>query len=586
MDSESNLVGSVVRDPFERLAIRVSACMITEPTYYETAEQRVSKIIEDLEEVLKLEPEFISKLAYYSRNELNLRSTSNFIAAWAASHQECRRSLAEFFPFIINLPSDLLDFIERYQVLIGNKEKPKFPRFLQMMVQKKFCDFNIYQIGKYCSEGKRKRQLLKLEGSKKLTMKYVVKACHIKKPEFLVASILGRKYPITAEAFAESPLSINGEFNPELAGKRMKIPTPETWETILSKKGNNTACWESLIKTNKLPIMAMVKNIRHFINTGVDEETHNKVFEKLRNPDVIQHSRMFPFRFLTAYNILKRESILNKRLQEVQGPLEKPEKIPDDFKLHLTERLQLITCAIETLSKYEDSLTEATKLATTLNISPLRGHTVIFCDVSGSMSAPISSGPMGSITTCMDLGLLFGVMMRHICELCDVYLLSSPRLPAYPKCWIKAELEGDDIFELVEELKCNGSKLGGNTHYPFDWFDDIIAQKVFIDNIIIFSDMIISYETSQRLFTDEGFKHKQILKKYRDEVNPNMKYITVDLAGSAKDMAGANFEDDFKNIVIGGYSDAILKLISSRQITQAGAVRACKPTKRGDNNID
>jgi len=29
-----------------------------------------------------------------------------------------------------------------------------------------------------------------------------------------------------------------GDFDPKKAGKRMKLPIPETWETLLSEKGN------------------------------------------------------------------------------------------------------------------------------------------------------------------------------------------------------------------------------------------------------------------------------------------------------------------------------------------------------------
>ena len=81
MEAEGVLVGSIIKDPFERSVIRVAACMISEPKHYESSDKRVQDITSDLEEILKLEPEFICKLAYYSRNELNLRSTSNFLTA-------------------------------------------------------------------------------------------------------------------------------------------------------------------------------------------------------------------------------------------------------------------------------------------------------------------------------------------------------------------------------------------------------------------------------------------------------------------------------------------------------------------------
>ena len=373
-----------------------------------------------------------------------------------------------------------MDVIEKFQVLINNKEKAKFPSFLQTMIKKKFCDFNVYQLGKYCSEGKRKRQLLQFSKKKKLTMKAVVRACHIKRPAFLVASIIGKKYPMTSEAYAESSFSAEGDFKPELAGKRMKIPTPATWETTLSEKGNKAECWEKLIKTNKLPFMAMLRNVRNLLITGVDEDTHNMVSEKLRNPDIIQRSRLFPFRFLSAFESLtvdleelekikndpnyvpaipsgKRSLKFSRRGASSQSPKYKPKvKIP---KIIPTQ---------DTINRYKDALEEAIKLATALNVSPIRGHTVIFCDASGSMQCKISSGEMGSVRTCMDLGYLFGVMLRHVCESCDVYLLSSPQPPETPKCWRKVELEGDNIFNLLNQVKAVSDEMGRSNEYPYD----------------------------------------------------------------------------------------------------------------------
>ncbi|MFG1588302.1 TROVE domain-containing protein [Staphylococcus aureus] len=47
------------------------------------------------------------------------------------------------------------------------------------------------------------------------------------------------------DAFFRSRLP--GLFEEEKAGKRMKLPIPETWETELSLKGNKAKVWEKLI---------------------------------------------------------------------------------------------------------------------------------------------------------------------------------------------------------------------------------------------------------------------------------------------------------------------------------------------------
>ena len=43
------------------------------------------------------------------------------------------------------------------------------------------------------------------------------------------------RYPLNSEEFRQRKLE--GLFDPEKAGKRMKLDTPETWETMLSAKG-------------------------------------------------------------------------------------------------------------------------------------------------------------------------------------------------------------------------------------------------------------------------------------------------------------------------------------------------------------
>lgn len=53
------------------------------------------------------------------------------------------------------------------------------------------------------------------------------------------------RYPATLEEFYQSRLP--GIFDPDRANKRMKLPTPETWETQVSLKGNKASTWEDLI---------------------------------------------------------------------------------------------------------------------------------------------------------------------------------------------------------------------------------------------------------------------------------------------------------------------------------------------------
>jgi telomerase protein component 1 len=60
----------------------------------------------------------------------------------------------------------------------------------------------------------------------------LIRKLHISKPTKAVMCLIGKKYPQTLDEFYQAHLP--GTFDPEMAGKRMKLPVPETWETQVS----------------------------------------------------------------------------------------------------------------------------------------------------------------------------------------------------------------------------------------------------------------------------------------------------------------------------------------------------------------
>ena len=77
------------------------------------------------------------------------------------------------------------------------------------------------------------------------TLKQLIRKLHIREPVEHVMCLIGKKYPDDLESFYKSKLP--GTFDETRAGKRMKLPTPETWETQVSLKGNKALTWEDLI---------------------------------------------------------------------------------------------------------------------------------------------------------------------------------------------------------------------------------------------------------------------------------------------------------------------------------------------------
>lgn len=155
----------------------------------------------------------------------------------------------------------------------------------------------------------------KPEGGKTtLTLKQMVRQLHIDAPVFHVMCLLGKKYPANETDFRRSGLP--GVFEPAKAGTRMKLPVPETWETLLSAKGNKAETWEELIDHKKLPFMAMLRNLRNLILTGVDYKYHRWAMNKLNNEETIARSKQFPFRFFSAYEAIAVD--LEKLKQEIK----------------------------------------------------------------------------------------------------------------------------------------------------------------------------------------------------------------------------------------------------------------------------
>ena len=69
----------------------------------------------------------------------------------------------------------------------------------------------------------------------------------------------------------------------------------------------SASTWEELIEHKKLPFMAMLRNLRNLILTGVKPRYHRWVQNKLTNEQTIANSRQFPFRFFSAFEVIPKD---------------------------------------------------------------------------------------------------------------------------------------------------------------------------------------------------------------------------------------------------------------------------------------
>lgn len=94
-----------------------------------------------------------------------------------------------------------------------------------------------------------------------------------------------------------------------------KLEIADTWETELSKNGNNKASWERLLSEGKLGIMALLRNLRNFKVSGVNENLIREYFDK------VDTARALPFRFIAAakYYPSLEDSIEKAMLKNLNG---------------------------------------------------------------------------------------------------------------------------------------------------------------------------------------------------------------------------------------------------------------------------
>ena len=174
---EKHQVVLQIQDPNLYLFNLVSSCLLKEFRFYDSSDERRDLLIKALQKVADTDPEFVLQLAYYLRNQLYLRTTTNFILAFASIHERTAPFLHIYFDKSVLLPSDFLEVCQWSQIIYYLKENEynfdkldevksyefrknlKFSQYLKEALKRKFQAFSMYHLGKYCSEARRKKIL-------------------------------------------------------------------------------------------------------------------------------------------------------------------------------------------------------------------------------------------------------------------------------------------------------------------------------------------------------------------------------------------------------------------------------------------
>ncbi|KAG8194867.1 hypothetical protein JTE90_029160 [Oedothorax gibbosus] len=516
------------------------------------------------DEVKAFDPEFILKVALYSRQNLNIRSSSNFLLSYAAYHEETRPYLKKYFEACIRLPSDWIEVAELYQVFGDERIKHRsLPAALKRVMVKSFTKFDAYQLAKYNRDKTKKKHKTKVnpnvfanEENEKCpetnyTLKQLISMLHIDAPAQEIMCLLGKKYPETDESFRRSGLV--GIWNPQQAGKRMKLPQPITWETQISLLGNSAIVWEGLIDTSKLPYMAMLRNLKNLILSGISTKHHEKVLKQLENKIAVLNSRQLPLQFYEAFKVLTEiEELLNQKdsdssLIAKDTPTWKIKRMEKNL-----EKMQNASHSL--LERYKNGVSKAIEISALHNLQPIPGKSLVICDVLQPDQLGIKSN-----SKAYHLCVMMGLMTLKACEDCKMFIIyddlsekiALKEAAPFLKNMLDVCLQHEDMYQNMQRQ--NSVKA---LKHVLDFY---LKQQMFFTEKLDHVIYLRTYEADSHIKKEVA----SFLHKYRQLVNPELLYTDVDFNTSNFSLMDTDSSSE-KDVYLCGNTTQLIKFIAER----------------------
>lgn len=452
--------------------------------------------------IRKCDPVFVAQLAVYARTQMNLRTIPMVLTVELAKCHKGDNLLRRLAGKVISRADEITELLSYY--VKANSLVPKFVEAkgghnvekkvyklsnqLRKGVADAFFKFDEYQFAKYNRNGE-----IKLRDALFLTHP---------KPRTEAQKVLFEK-------IAQDNLS-----------------TPYTWETQLSKAGqegkDKKAVWEELIQSGKIGYMAMIRNLRNFLDVGVSEIWLNKVADRIADPDEVRKSKQFPFRFLSAYRSIGG------------GPSGRYAYWGDESQLSSHENL-FTPILLEALEK--------AVLVSIENIPMLANNAVLVAtDVSGSMQSTISEK---STIQNYDIGALLGMLVQA--------RVPNSVAGMFGDNWkVLTEEKVENVLAATNEIHSREGSVGYGTH-GYKVLTWALNQKRVFDRIFFFTDGQMYGRTSRDL---RGVNEKW--KLYKSTINPYAKLYLFNLGSYGQTPIDLK-QDDVHMIT--GWNDKIFTIL-------------------------
>jgi 60 kDa SS-A/Ro ribonucleoprotein len=293
----------------------VLTCLLWEDTFYEKGSD-IAKRIAAL--AAENQPEVVAALAREARDKMQLRHAPLFLVRELARRKGAGTLVAATLEHVIQRADELSEFVALY----WKEKRQPLSAGVKRGLARALTKFDAYQLAKYNRES-----VVKLRD--------VLFLCHAKPKDEAQAALWKKLVENTLES-------------------------PDTWEVALSAGKDKRENFERLLREGKLGGLAVLRNLRLMLASGVDPKLIRERLEK-------GAARALPFRFLTAAR-----------------------------------------CA----PKLEDALEQA-MLKGIAGLEKLAGSTGLVVDVSGSMNGRLSKK---GETTRMDAAAGLAILLREKAE--------------------------------------------------------------------------------------------------------------------------------------------------------------------------
>ena len=425
-------------------------------TIYEKQDERTDRIAQLIG---KVSPEFVARLAVYTRTVMHLRSIPLLLLVELAKVHNGDNLVARAVEKTVLRADEIMELLMCYQWRNPSsdprKKLGKLARQIQNGLQRAFNRFDEYQFAKYDRDN--------LEVKLRDALFLVHPKAKDEQQQALFDKI------------------VNSE-----------LEVPYTWETELSALG------QQQFDSEELKQAAFREKWEELINSG-------KLGYRLADAEQVARSKQLPFRYLAAYRELEKVNSAN-----------------------VAELMNALEDAVKHSAANIDGFDENTRV-------------LLACDVSGSMSTPIS--PRSSVRN-YDIGIMLAMLLRNRCKQVVSGIFGNE--------WKVVNMPSDNILMASRQMErlCNSVGYSTNGYKVIDW---LIESNMVMDKVMMFTDMQMWDSTGRYKNFENSWK------KYK-KMAPQAKLYLFDLVGYGQLPMQLAKPDVY---LIAGWSDRVFDVLSS-----------------------